>query len=202
MREVIGRYDESLIDSLRNASNLGNYWRSFRGIPYLHDDSTQVLISYDRFEPPFFLDALENFFREAFPPANSAFSVLLARCFVRSSFLASLVSYRIFFDFDFFFKVASRDGFVGFISIGGGWRVAGSVLMRGPWMNESGSKSSTTVTVARISSSSYSSSLCLPFSSEGPEIPAHTPSSPFPAQPRVGSVFGGEHQYNSPSNAP
>jgi hypothetical protein len=31
-------------------------------------------------------------FLAAFPPANSAFSVLLARCFVLSFFLASLVS--------------------------------------------------------------------------------------------------------------
>jgi len=40
-------------------------------------------------------------FLEAFPPANSAFSVRLARCFFCSLFLASLVSYRIFLSLGF-----------------------------------------------------------------------------------------------------
>ena len=49
-------------------------------------------VSY-RLELPFLLMPRTDLdFLQAFPPANSAFSVLLARCFVLSFFLASLVS--------------------------------------------------------------------------------------------------------------
>jgi hypothetical protein len=95
---------------------------------------------------PFF----EAFFLEALPPASSAFSVLLALCFLCSTLLSALVSYLTFFPFEEF--LVARASFV-VVGAGSAGQLSCGVEGDGPWIMESGSKSSTTVTVARTSSS-------------------------------------------------
>ena len=104
----------------------------------------------------------------AFPPASSAFSNFRARCLTLVAFLAAFVSQAIFLDSVFVFLTA----FFGFVELvcsfefdesflksfeGGGDERDNVVGCR----RVSGSNSSTTVTVASCSSSSYS---CVAFS--------------------------------------
>ena len=138
------------------------------------------------------------FFRAAFPPANSAFSVRRARCLCFSALRAPLVSYLTFLGavLDFFVEAsvfglgreadADVDIEVDFdLDVGKcvgevGDRVRGSEGP-GPCNSASGSKSSTTATVARTSSSAYSCSCSIcPSRSEpsrAPERPVHSVSS-------------------------
>lgn len=113
----------------------------------------------------FFLPALVVFLA-ALPPANSAFSVLRARCFVCAALRAAFVSYRTFFVVVVFFllprlstSLTRSPPFRG--GGGGGGKESDSACRSegaGPWMSVLGSKSSTIVTVASCSSSEYCSS--------------------------------------------
>lgn len=111
--------------------------------------------------------------RLAFPPALSAFSVLLARCFTRSTVLSAFVWYFTFLldlVFDFIgCSVADTFDFARvFVSTTMCLRRCGVdfsspsfwCIRGGPCMIVSGSKSSITVTVASCSSFSYSSCSC------------------------------------------
>jgi hypothetical protein len=121
-------------------------------------------------------------FRVLFPPALAAFSVRLALCLPFSAFPADLVSYRIFLAMVLAFVPATsiRFRFVveGIGRSGGGATGWEAAVCGGPCMIVCGSKSSTTVTMARCSSSSYSSAFSVSPSATGsPPIPDHSSSS-------------------------
>jgi hypothetical protein len=134
-----------------------------------------------------YLDAVLRFdrallLRDPFPPASSAFSVLLTFCFARSRFLSSFFSYRIFCAFGFnFFGGCSPADLSALFAIGTAGEVGDFDRTPSTGVKEVGSISSTTVTVATISLSSYSSCLCLPLPSD--PIPVHSSSDPSSSAP-------------------